>query len=205
MDKTTTTPEKVGIRIRTKLRCAASSLSNSMTEVMRLCKKRGLTAYRSRFDAGALHSLVSDKMERTRLLMPGKTYEHGRDRTCNLLIRSQAPCHWATHPVDIGNAAGIEHESVTNGSSQFLRMQWKQRKHIHCQSARLKCHVRRTQSLDSIVIGLCTDGPRYARGRTRNQYCHLARRISFAICLQISEHDIELSIVIRSHDDILEL
>jgi hypothetical protein len=25
--------------------------------------------------------------------------EHGRDRTCNLLIRSQAPCHWATHPL----------------------------------------------------------------------------------------------------------
>ena len=22
-----------------------------------------------------------------------------RDRTCNLLIRSQAPCHWASRPV----------------------------------------------------------------------------------------------------------
>jgi hypothetical protein len=28
-----------------------------------------------------------------------KEDEHGRDRTCNLLIRSQAPCHWATHPL----------------------------------------------------------------------------------------------------------
>jgi hypothetical protein len=23
----------------------------------------------------------------------------GRDRTCNLLIRSQTPCHWATRPL----------------------------------------------------------------------------------------------------------
>jgi hypothetical protein len=62
------------------------------------------------------------------------------------------------------------------------------------------------QSLNSMLVGLCTDGPRYARVRTRNQYCHLARRISFAICLQISEHDIELSIVvIRSHDEILDM
>jgi hypothetical protein len=32
-----------------------------------------------------------------------KEYEHGRDRTCNLLIRSQAPCHWATHPVMVNH------------------------------------------------------------------------------------------------------
>ena len=25
--------------------------------------------------------------------------DRGRDRTCNLLIRSQAPCHWATRPI----------------------------------------------------------------------------------------------------------
>lgn len=25
-------------------------------------------------------------------------YERARDRTVNLLIRSQAPCHWATRP-----------------------------------------------------------------------------------------------------------
>jgi hypothetical protein len=47
-----------------------------------------------------------------------------------------------------------------------------------------------------MLVELRTDGPRDARWRTRSQYCHLARRISFAICLQISEHDMELSIVV---------
>jgi hypothetical protein len=28
---------------------------------------------------------------------------YGRDRTCNLLIRSQAPCHWATQPGDVAS------------------------------------------------------------------------------------------------------
>ena len=28
----------------------------------------------------------------------GKKNDLGRDRTCNLLIRSQTPCHWATRP-----------------------------------------------------------------------------------------------------------
>ena len=26
-------------------------------------------------------------------------FDRRRDRTCNLLIRSQAPCHWASRPV----------------------------------------------------------------------------------------------------------
>ncbi|KUM58548.1 hypothetical protein ACN42_g8604 [Penicillium freii] len=29
----------------------------------------------------------------------GKKIDRRRDRTCNLLIRSQAPCHWASRPV----------------------------------------------------------------------------------------------------------
>jgi hypothetical protein len=29
-----------------------------------------------------------------------------RDRTCNLLIRSQAPCHWASRPVIYGMVVG---------------------------------------------------------------------------------------------------
>ncbi|KUM65546.1 hypothetical protein ACN42_g1513 [Penicillium freii] len=28
-----------------------------------------------------------------------KKIDRRRDRTCNLLIRSQAPCHWASRPV----------------------------------------------------------------------------------------------------------
>ncbi|KOS40014.1 hypothetical protein ACN38_g9124 [Penicillium nordicum] len=31
----------------------------------------------------------------------GKNIDRRRDRTCNLLIRSQAPCHWASRPVKI--------------------------------------------------------------------------------------------------------
>ena len=27
-----------------------------------------------------------------------KKFDRRRDRTCNLLIRSQAPCHWASRP-----------------------------------------------------------------------------------------------------------
>ena len=30
----------------------------------------------------------------------------GRDRTCNLLIRSQTPCHWATRPSGSRRARG---------------------------------------------------------------------------------------------------
>ncbi|KAJ5409277.1 uncharacterized protein N7487_003636 [Penicillium crustosum] len=31
-------------------------------------------------------------------LQKGKKIDRRRDRTCNLLIRSQAPCHWASRP-----------------------------------------------------------------------------------------------------------
>jgi hypothetical protein len=48
-------------------------------------------------------------MKHARLLMSNKTDEHGRDRTCNLLIRSQAPCHWATHPVVVASLSKTEY------------------------------------------------------------------------------------------------
>ncbi|KAJ5394981.1 uncharacterized protein N7487_009284 [Penicillium crustosum] len=32
----------------------------------------------------------------------GSSSDRRRDRTCNLLIRSQAPCHWASRPCCYG-------------------------------------------------------------------------------------------------------
>jgi hypothetical protein len=33
------------------------------------------------------------------LLLKDTVVDRRRDRTCNLLIRSQAPCHWASRPI----------------------------------------------------------------------------------------------------------
>jgi hypothetical protein len=43
--------------------------------------------------------------------MPGKQTsknDHARGRTWNLLIRSQAPCHWATQPLMEDNLSGMQ-------------------------------------------------------------------------------------------------
>jgi hypothetical protein len=45
------------------------------------------------------HSVNKTVTDMQKLEHQAKENEHGRDRTCNLLIRSQAPCHWATHPI----------------------------------------------------------------------------------------------------------
>jgi hypothetical protein len=50
--------------------------------------------------------ICDQKIERKKKDLPNERkakkinhFERRRDRTCNLLIRSQAPCHWASRPV----------------------------------------------------------------------------------------------------------
>ena len=38
-----------------------------------------------------------------------KIVDRRRDRTCNLLIRSQAPCHWASRPVPCPRFLNLDH------------------------------------------------------------------------------------------------
>jgi hypothetical protein len=43
-------------------------------------------------------------------------FERRRDRTCNLLIRSQAPCHWASRPIWVIDAKMFLFQNIKLGT-----------------------------------------------------------------------------------------
>ena len=52
--------------------------------------------HRKRKERKETSRMILQKMNRSEELM---IVDRRRDRTCNLLIRSQAPCHWASRPI----------------------------------------------------------------------------------------------------------
>ncbi|KAJ9490304.1 hypothetical protein VN97_g2968 [Penicillium thymicola] len=58
-----------------------------------------------------------------------KRIDRRRDRTCNLLIRSQAPCHWASRPCSYSNLAKmcIINQNHRHGEAKRQkRAEWRQ-------------------------------------------------------------------------------
>jgi hypothetical protein len=55
---------------------------------------------------------------RSKMDMPGEQEQndHARGRTWNLLIRSQAPCHWATQPIYELCLARTVHDSLLSSA-----------------------------------------------------------------------------------------